>query len=653
MFGVWLTRLPRLMKLAMLGGLDTLMLPALLAGSVLLHAGPNSVADVPAWVYLTCVLVCLVTFYLFGLYRAVVRYIGLDAMLQVVKAVTVAALVLSALAFAARSPVITASTLVIFWGAAILGVGGSRLVARTMIQASLRRKTISNNVVVYGAGDAGRQLVSALERSARFTPVVFVDDDADMQGRQVVGYSVHAPERLSDLVQRHRIGHVLLAIPTLTRARRVEIIASLEPLPVKVLVMPAVSELMMGDSMLTSLREVDVEDLLGRDSVAPDEALIESAVHDKCVMITGAGGSIGSELARQVLRRQPKRLVLFELSEYALYAVEKELIAMRLAGEINCEINALLGDVRDTRHIERVVREERVQTIYHAAAYKHVPLVEQNPIQGVSNNVFGTLAVLKAAIGAGVERFVLVSTDKAVRPTNVMGATKRLAELVVQAYANSQADTALCMVRFGNVLASSGSVVPLFREQIRRGGPVTVTHPDIVRYFMTIPEAASLVVQAGAMGGPGEVFVLDMGEPVKIVDLAQRMIRLSGYSVKSGTNANGDIAIEFTGLRPGEKLYEELLIGADDRTTSHPRIRVANEACLTKDQVDHHLAVLQQAIERNEPCTVRTVLQDTVSGYTASEHFNLMASQPPYLSELHRNVTKLPVTGARQPISAD
>lgn len=618
---IWefLTGLPRQAKFAVIAIFDGVVLPALLILSAALH-GYGTLP--PLWVVVAVPLIALPVHFYMGLYRAVVRYVGLDALRLVLRAVTTWVVVLVMLVYAFGMRDVPAAVFAIFWGASVLGIGGSRLIVRALInRSSTTRNQHDDRVIVYGAGDAGRQLMSALERSARYRPVAFIDDDAAMHGRDVAGYGVHAPSALERLVDTYHVSHVLIAIPTLSRENRLRIIGLLEEMPVQVLVMPGLSNIVAGDSLLTSLREVDVEDLLQRSTVQPDELLLERTIRGKSVMVTGAGGSIGSELARQILRRAPSRVVLFEMSEYALYSIEKELLAINSAEKLDVMVVPVLGNVLDRPTLRRTMRDCAVQTVFHAAAYKHVPLVESNPIAGVRNNVFGTLNALLAALDAEAERFVLVSTDKAVRPTNVMGASKRLAELVLQAYSGESPSTQLSMVRFGNVLASSGSVVPLFREQIRRGGPVTVTHPDVIRYFMTIPEATQLVMQAGAMGSDGEVFVLDMGQPVKIFDLAKRMIQLSGYTVRKPGANHGDIEIRFTGLRPGEKLYEELLIDDADQPTAHARIRVAREACLKLDELNAYIGQLSNAIELNNIGQVKAVLEATVSGYRPSASF--------------------------------
>jgi FlaA1/EpsC-like NDP-sugar epimerase len=454
-----------------------------------------------------------------------------------------------------------------------------------------------------------------MQNGETYAPIALIDDEPSMAGKRVSGVPVYWRDDLEQLIAEHDVSRLLLAMPSISRHRRREIITSLEPLSVYVQSIPDINDLITGRARVDEFRDVEVGDLLGRDAVPPEQVLLQANITDKHVMVTGAGGSIGSELCRQILLLEPKTLVLFEVSEYALYQINSELQKLSQKRGLNCEIKALLGSVYYQKRVQEVMETFDVETVYHAAAYKHVPVVEQNLLQGVNNNVFGTLHTARAAIEAGVETFVLISTDKAVSPTNVMGATKRLAEMVLQAIQEKQSSTRFCMVRFGNVLESSGSVVPLFREQIRAGGPVTVTHRDIIRYFMTIPEAAQLVIQAGAMAEGGDVFVLDMGEPVKIVDLAYRMIHLMGMTVRDEDNPDGDIEIEFTGLRPAEKLYEELLIGSDVSGTEHPRVLRANEEFLPHDTLQGFIDVLVAAAEAHDRELVREVLLKTVRGY--------------------------------------
>lgn len=473
-------------------------------------------------------------------------------------------------------------------------------------------------VAIYGAGEAGRRLVAAAANSHELRPVLFVDDDPKLQGRMVAGIRVSGPAELADLLTDQQIRRVLLAMPSASRHRRRQILESLKSLPVQVQTVPDIGDLITGKARLDELRDVSVADILGRDPVAPDHELLDACIRGRNVMVTGAGGSIGSELCRQIIELGATRLVLLELSELALYSIERELRERLRERGLDVELVPLLGSVLQRNLVRQAVQGFGIQTIYHAAAYKHVPIVEYNMAEGVRNNAIGTWYTAEAAIEAGVETFVLISTDKAVRPANVMGASKRLAELVLQGLAMRGGATRFCMVRFGNVLESSGSVVPLFREQIQRGGPVTVTHQEVIRYFMTIPEAAQLVLQAGSMGEGGDVFVLDMGEPVRIADLAQRMIQLMGLTVRSAGNPQGDIAIEFTGLRPGEKLYEELLIGDIAGATAHPKILRAREQNLPWPQVQEALELLVIATGNGDCESIQRLLLNVVNGYQPS-----------------------------------
>ncbi|MFT3961363.1 polysaccharide biosynthesis protein [Propionivibrio sp.] len=446
------------------------------------------------------------------------------------------------------------------------------------------------------------------------------NDKSVIQNIELAGLRVHSPDELADIIVAKNVEEILLAVPSASRQRRAEIINSLEYLQRKVKLLPSMSELVSGSITAESIREVEIDDLLGRDPVSPDLSLLGKCITGKVVLVSGAGGSIGSELCRQIIRMKPLRLVLMELSEFALYSIEQELSALCASKNLPVEIIPLLGSVIHLHRNERIMKSFGVHTVYHAAAYKHVPLVEHNPIEGVRNNVVGTRRMAEAALAASVETFVLISTDKAVRPTNVMGATKRLAELVLQGLARNGGKTRFCMVRFGNVLGSSGSVVPLFRKQIAAGGPITLTHPEITRYFMTIPEAAQLVIQAGAMGQGGEVFVLDMGQPVRIMDLARRMIRLSGLTVKDEHRPDGDIAIEIVGLRPGEKLYEELLIGKNVEGTAHPLIMRAYEHELPWPILEERLTVLDVACQSFAYEQVLELLASLVHEYTPTRH---------------------------------
>jgi FlaA1/EpsC-like NDP-sugar epimerase len=562
-----------------------------------------------------------------GLYRAIIRYIEIRALWTIIQAITLYALVFAFVLYESGIKGVPRTVLPLNWLNMLLLVGGSRFFARWWLGDIYFRLSGGRgskeygkkNVVIYGAGSAGVQLVSALERGHEFKPVAFIDDDHLLHKRKINGLRIYPLSSLSYLIERHQVSNVLLAMPSANRARKSEIIRLLEPLAVHVMSMPSMSDIAQGKVTVDTLQEVDIADLLGRDPVAPNQSLLHANIADKVVMVTGAGGSIGSELCRQIIQLQPTTLILFEISEFGLYAIEKELnyLLSQKQAPKPIEIISVLGSVTNAERIEKVCKAFKVQTIYHAAAYKHVPMVEKNPGEAVWNNVFGTLNAAKAAINTGVETFVLISTDKAVRPTNTMGATKRFAELILQALSlnTGNSSTRFTMVRFGNVLGSSGSVVPLFREQIARGGPVTVTDERIIRYFMTIPEASQLVIQAGAMGLGGDVFVLDMGEPIRIVDLARRMIHLSGLEIKDDDHPEGEIEISFTGLRPGEKLYEELLIGDNVSKTEHARIMCAQEHIILWVELEKMLATLAQATTADDFERVRTVLADAVAGF--------------------------------------
>jgi len=571
------------------------------------------------WLFLSAPFIAFPIFMRFGLYRAIIRYIGFRALWAVVQAVSLYAIVWGVIVLLSGIQGVPRSVILINWVVTILLIGGSRMIARWwflgLFSPEGREKGTRNNVVVYGAGYAGVQLVTALVHGHESVPIAFVDDNRLLQGSLISGIRVYAPAELPDLVADFQVTQVLLAMSSASKSRRRRIIEELGALAVHVRTIPSVAELISGEAKVDEIREVDIEELLGRDCVAPDEELFDACILDKSVLVTGAGGSIGSELCRQMLSRRPIKLILFEKSEYMLFAIERELQALICEKELPTKLVPVLGDVLNKELVRRVMHCYGVHTLYHAAAYKHVPLVEFNMLEGVGNNVLGTLRTAQAAIENDVETFVLISTDKAVRPTNVMGASKRFAELILQALAKKESRTCFSMVRFGNVLDSSGSVVPLFRQQIRQGGPVTVTHPDIIRYFMTIPEAAQLVIQAGAMSAGGDVFVLDMGEPVKIGELARKMINLMGLSVEDDENPEGDIKIEYTGLRPGEKLYEELLIGKNVAGTTHPRILRAEEESISWLEIEKHLLELDAANTAFDCERLRKLLLEVVNGY--------------------------------------
>lgn len=591
----WLLGLPRVAKRAISVLADTFFLSFSLLMAYGLTQTANQIDLTPVLLSFAITLpVTLFVFVRLGLYRAVIRYIDQHALGAVLAGIMASSAFLSLLFY--MFDIHDKGNLVFVYALmALITSGGLRLLVRMLLVQ--RNNGHKQRVLIYGAGSSGRQLAQCLFNGEQYHPVMFVDDDNTLQRSTIMGIAVGVPSQISAYIQSKNISRILLAIPSASRARRREVLDLLEHLPVPVLSVPGMSDIVDGKMRIDELQDVKIEDLLGRDPVAPNLKLMNANILDKVVLVTGAGGSIGSELCRQIVRYQPKALVLLELSEYALYNIEQELASIINRDNLAVELVPVMGTVQRQSRLESVMRSFKVDTVYHAAAYKHVPLVEYNVVEGVRNNVFGTWCCAEAAIKTGVETFVLISTDKAVRPTNVMGASKRLAELVLQALARYQSRTRFCMVRFGNVLGSSGSVVPLFREQIRKGGPITVTHKDIIRYFMTIPEAAQLVIQAGAMGQGGDVFVLDMGEPVKISDLARRMVHLMGLEVKDAAHPDGDIEIKYTGLRPGEKLYEELLIGDNTRKTAHPRIMAAEESWLSWQEMLHLLNRMEVACE--------------------------------------------------------
>lgn len=590
------------------------------------------------WLFVAAPATAIPLFVRFGLYRAVLRYFSSAALMTIFNAISLSALLLAVVIYLMQpEELMPRSVVFIYWAISMLFVGGLRLLMRQYFSGELfppgRQSAQAVKVAIYGAGAAGNQLLSALRMSHGMKPVAFIDDDVSLVGRVIAGVKVYAPKHVGRMIEETGARELLLAIPSASRARRREILAALECHPLHVRSIPGFMDLASGRVKVEDLQEVDIVDLLGRDAVPPRQDLFQRCIKDQVVLVTGAGGSIGSELCRQILASGARTLLLFEHSEFNLYSIHGELQQRIDRESLPIKLVPILGSIRNAERLFDILQTWRVNTVYHAAAYKHVPMVEHNIAEGVYNNLIGTLNVAQAAVRVGVDNFVLISTDKAVRPTNVMGSTKRLAEMVLQALSHESAPvlfgeagdlclvnkTRFTMVRFGNVLGSSGSVIPLFREQIRRGGPVTVTHPNITRYFMTIPEAAQLVIQAGSMGQGGDVFVLDMGQPVKISELAEKMIRLSGLSVRSTDNPGGDIAIEFTGLRPGEKLYEELLIGENVALTDHPMIMRANEVHLTWDALKGVIGRLLEAVEQDDYKAVRKILRETINGYSPQE----------------------------------
>ncbi|MGM4914792.1 polysaccharide biosynthesis protein [Rhizobium sp. 768_B6_N1_8] len=563
-------------------------------------------------------------FIVMGMYRAIFRYAGIAAFLAVLKAIAIYGIAFATIFTALSVPGIPRTVGILQPLLLLIAIGLSRLGIRYWLGDTYQRilhQGVMAKVLIYGAGSSGRQLAAALTNSAELNAVGYLDDDPKLKGGIMGGLPIYDPSDLTELVQTLNVHNVLLALPSVTRQRRNEILEQIRKARVNVRTLPDLTALAQGRIAVSDIRELEIEDLLGREAVAPRQELLDKATLGKVVMVTGAGGSIGSELCRQILRCGPTQLILVDQNEYALYAIHGELLKLSELYEQKVQIVPILCSVRDRDRMEHIIMSWRPQTLYHAAAYKHVPLVEQNAVEGIKNNVMGTLITAQAAEKYGVSNFVLISTDKAVRPTNVMGASKRLAEMVLQALSAEKltgTHTNFSMVRFGNVLGSSGSVVPLFRQQIRDGGPVTLTHPDITRYFMTISEASQLVIQAGAMADGGDVLLLDMGEPVRIADLARRMIDLSGLSVRSDDNPEGDIELSVTGLRPGEKLYEELLIGDNPETTQHPRIMKAREDFLFWPELSKRLKVLDAALDRNDIPTARLMLAELVSGYAST-----------------------------------
>lgn len=577
---------------------DLFILPLAFYSSVALREGTLTPAMSEYWwLFFLVPFLTIPIFIRIGLYRAVIRFMDVRLLWTIFYGVTFGTLLITAVVAIARLNSLPRSSLAIFWIFASVYIGATRLLARGFLHGVELRLDKKKRVAIYGAGRAGTQMAHALMNSREYTPILFFDDAPELQKTSFMGLHVFPPSRLEDMITKKSIDEILLAMPSVARSVQRQIIENLKQYDVTIKILPGVADVVSGKVRIEDVREVQIEDLLGRDQVPPREDLLKACINEKIVCVTGAGGSIGSELCRQVANLHPKKLILVELNEFALYQIEKELCNEHP----HLKIVAILEDVGDEVKMTEILTDYNVETVYHAAAYKHVPLVELNPASGIFNNSIGTLSTARAAVEAGVKSFILVSTDKAVRPTNVMGASKRLAELILQALAEKNKNTVFTMVRFGNVLGSSGSVVPLFREQIQRGGPITVTHPDIIRYFMTIPEASLLVIQAGSMAKGGEVFVLDMGEPVKIVDLARRMIKLSGLEVREPGSVEGDIEIQFTGLRPGEKLYEELLIGANVLKTDHPGIMKAQEDFIPLEELEEKLESLTKLCHEIKP----------------------------------------------------
>jgi FlaA1/EpsC-like NDP-sugar epimerase len=613
--------LPRKIKIFFMLLCDVILLPSAFWTAIAMRLG-NLNPDVSEYkiLFLLIVLFTIPIFIRIGLYRSVIRYMDDKIVYTILLGVSLSVLLLTTAVAMGRFQTVPRSAILIYWFMATSYITVSRYFAKGVILRMEPSQDRRHKVAIYGAGRAGMQTALALFSSREFLPVAFFDDNEQLHGSMIAGIRVYDPSEATKIIQKKSINQLLLALPTISRSKRKEIIQRFEGQNLNLRTIPSFQELISGNVRVEDIRDVGIEDLLGRDIVPPDEKLIKSCVSGKNVIVTGAGGSIGSELCRQILRQGPALLVLLEINEFALYRIHQELT--KLYPYI--QIKPVLGNVFNKIQIDLMIQDNKINTVYHAAAYKHVPLVEENIPQAILNNVFGTLSVVEASIKNKVENFVLISTDKAVRPTNVMGTTKRLSELIVQMFAKEEnVKTKLCMVRFGNVLGSSGSVVPLFKEQIKSGGPVTVTHPEVTRYFMTIPEAAQLVMQAGAMAQQGDVFVLDMGEPIKIIDLARKMINLSGFDVIDTKTGAGDIAIEFVGLRPGEKLYEELLIGNNTSLTNHPRIMRAQENYLEKDYLSEQLQKLSLLCNKNSSTEILSLLKVLVPEYQISDYHNI------------------------------
>lgn len=600
-----LIELPRVYKQILIIFIDSVVLVSVLHLSFAMRLGywflPET--DLFLTIYFSP-FIAVPIFYYFGLYHDVIRFFGMQALWVAFKSVSLYALIWGLVAFMSAIEGIPRSVILINWLLAFISIGGLRLIARKLLGASFMGRNHKNtNIIIYGAGSAGRQLSDALSNTSEFRTVAFIDDSENLNKQIINGVKVHNFDEISVLIKKYNVNEIFLAIPSLSRKKRKIIIDSLQSYSLIVKILPSFIDIAKGNIGIDDLREVNINDLLGRETISPNQDLLETNIRNKVVMVTGAGGSIGSELSRQISLLGATKLLLFDHSEAALYKIDLEL-------NEKIEIIPILGSILDQNRLEKICHKFCVQTIYHAAAYKHVPMVEFNNTEGVLNNIFGTLSAAKAAINANVETFVLISTDKAVRPTNTMGATKRCAEIILQSLSQNlnHNQTRFMMVRFGNVLDSSGSVIPLFKKQIKEGGPITVTDKRIVRYFMTISEAVELVIQSGAMGKGGDIFVLDMGEPIKIFDLAVKMIQLSGLEVIDKNNPNGDIEINFIGLRPGEKLYEELLIGGSVFDTEHSLIMRTIEETIDWDELKNILNDLKQASFEANHDKIREIL---------------------------------------------
>jgi len=613
-----LTKQSRSRKRLLLLILDAMALPIIIIGSFSIRFNTFFIPQGKAWLILPiAILVSSPIFIKFGLYRAVLKFFRSQAIASIIVATLFATIVWVGVVQLLNLINIPASVALLVWLGTFTFITSTRLIAQRWLYSDNSENNSTKKVLIYGAGDAGTQLATILKTDPIYSIAGFLDDDVTLKGWNINGLNVYSPLHIGQLIEDKSINEIILAMPSAGHKKRKLIINSLESLAVNVRSIPDFVDLASGKLTTSDIKDIDIDDLLGRDVITPDNTLLPANIKHKVVMVTGAGGSIGSELCRQIVALSPTKLILLEQSELALYQIEQELEELLIKNSLSVELNKVLGSITDTTLLNRLFRHKSVDTIYHAAAYKHVPLVEENPIAGLNNNVFGTKLLAEHALAAKVKTFILISTDKAVRPTNVMGCSKRIAELVLQGLSKgAKCQTTFTMVRFGNVLGSSGSVVPKFRQQIKKGGPITVTHRDITRFFMSIPEAVQLVIQAGAMGKGGDVFVLDMGDSVKISDLATRMIKLSGLTIKSDENPEGDIEIEFSGLRPGEKLYEELLIGDNVSGTKHKRIMRANEIYIPWEQLQHHLEDLLQIMQQENIDQIKSNLANFVDGYT-------------------------------------
>ncbi|MEE9445207.1 MAG: nucleoside-diphosphate sugar epimerase/dehydratase [Cocleimonas sp.] len=607
----------RLKKRLILVLLDALLIPLVLLASFSLRFNDLFIPQNNGWlIFPLATLIAIPVFLKLGLYRSILQYFRSQAVMTIIVATLLSTVIWVGVVNLLHLAEIPASVALLFWLGTSTIIIVTRLVAQGWLYGSKISASKGKRVYIYGAGMAGTQLAKVLESDSEYSLQGFIDDDTSIKGYNILGAKVYSSEQFNDIANETHIDEVILAMPSINRKKRQFILEQLEALPFIIRSVPSFSDVASGKLSSSDIKEIDIDDLLGRNVIKPDPKLLPANIQEKVVMVTGAGGSIGSELCRQIITLSPTKLILLEQSEFALYQIEQELEELISKQGLSFKLDKVLGSITNPVLLKRIFKDKGVQTIYHAAAYKHVPLVEGNPVAGLSNNIFGTQLLAKHALNANVETFILISTDKAVRPTNVMGCSKRVAELVLQSLADQpDCKTVFSMVRFGNVLGSSGSVVPKFRAQIKEGGPITVTDKEITRFFMSIPEAVQLVIQAGAMAKGGEVFVLDMGESVKIVDLAKKMIMLAGLSVKDEDNHDGDIEIEYSGLRPGEKLYEELLIGDNVSETKHSRIMQANEIFIKEATLDKHLSSLQDTMLKLESEDIKKELAGFVDGY--------------------------------------